>query len=154
HPGRSAIPRNASSSASASSLPTLGATFVGRSAATRPHLGLRDETPQPSGGMAMKISLKKMWALALAAVTTGALGCSSESGSTGPSSSSAGEPQEGTAQMEIRIGRTTQINTVNFTLTGPNGFSRSGSINVSHNREAEGSIPDVPVGSPYTLNVS
>jgi len=102
----------------------------------------------------MKVSvIKKALALALAVVTAGALGCSSESGSTG-ASSSGGEEQAGTATMDLRIGRTTQINKVNFTLTGPGGFSRTGSIDVSHDREAEGSIPNVPVGSPYTLSVN
>jgi hypothetical protein len=101
----------------------------------------------------MKVSvIKKVLALALAVVTAGAMGCSSESGSTGPSSG--GEEQAGTARMDLRIGRTTQINKVNYTLTGPNGFSATGSIDVKNDKEAEGSIPNVPVGMPYTLSVN
>src|SRR5262249_17440747 len=117
--------------------------------------GLLRHTQQPLGGIAMKVSvLKKVLALALAVVTAGGMGCSSEAGSAEPSPSSGGEEQGGSATMELRIGRTTQINKVNFTLTGPNGFSRTGSIDVKNDREAQGSIPNVPVGMPYTLSVN
>jgi hypothetical protein len=84
-------------------------------------------------------------------VAAGAVSCSTGSGSS-ESSSSGGDVDS--VGMELRIGRTTQINKVNYTLTGPNGFSRTGSIDVSKSREIETSIKSVPVGSPYTLALS
>jgi hypothetical protein len=54
----------------------------------------------------------------------------------------------------LRIGRTTQINQVTYTVTGPNNFSVTGSFDTRKGREAEGTIPNVPVGGPYTVTLS
>jgi hypothetical protein len=59
-----------------------------------------------------------------------------------------------TEGAEVRVGRTTQINQLNYTLTGPGGFSRVGSLNVSRTREVEASIKEVPAGTPYTLSLN
>src|SRR5262245_46519742 len=99
----------------------------------------------------MKWSSRKRFLLALAAVVVLMVGCSSE---PGPGDSRSSRDGEGTASMELRFGRTTQINRVDYTLRGPNGFSRVGSIDVRNQREAEGSILGVPVGSPYTLSLA
>src|SRR5262249_48969216 len=115
------------------------------------------EVDEPSGavselpeGMVMNVSSRKLLLLAVAAAVACIVGCSSESGSGGSSAPSGGG---GTARVGGRFGRTTQFSKSDYTLTGPNGFSRTGTIDVRNQREAEGSILDIPAGSPYTLSL-
>jgi hypothetical protein len=99
----------------------------------------------------MKLPLiDKVLSIGLALLATAsAVGCSS-----GSSESSTNADPSDSVGMELRIGRTTQINKVNYTLTGPSGFSRSGSIDVSKDRDIDAAIKAVPVGSPYSLSLN
>jgi hypothetical protein len=90
---------------------------------------------------------KILISLGLAAAAVIAVNCSSGGSSSSPP---AGQGAS-TVGVDLRIGRTTQIQRLKYTLTGPNGFSASGSIAVNRSKEAEGSIQNIPVGSPYTL---
>ena len=46
------------------------------------------------------------------------------------------------------------INTVGYQITGPAGFTKSGSIDVSHSATISATIPGIPAGGPYTITLS
>ena len=93
--------------------------------------------------MARHISL--LLALVTIAVS---MGCSSEP------SPALDEPGGGAISMDLKLGRTTQIHTLNYTISGPNGFTAQGSLNVARTSEILATVPDVPAGGPYTLSLS
>jgi phospholipase C len=46
------------------------------------------------------------------------------------------------------------IDTVNYTITGPHGYSKTGSIDVSHSTTISAVIGGIPVGSGYTITLT
>jgi hypothetical protein len=58
------------------------------------------------------------------------------------------------AGAPLKASPTTQINSMAYTLTGPQGFMTTGSFSVRELQEAEGAIVQVPEGGPYTLNLN
>jgi len=87
--------------------------------------------------------------LCLPVIAAIAGGCSSE-----PDSRVETGDDPAATSSEVKIGRTTQINKISYTLTGPNAFSAEGSIDVRPFGEIIASIRNVPPGSPYTLNLA
>jgi hypothetical protein len=67
--------------------------------------------------------------------------------------SSADATEVGTQQESVKPLRTTQVSTVSYTVTGPDGFSASGSFDVQRG-EVVGTIPAVPAGGPYTVTLA
>jgi hypothetical protein len=96
----------------------------------------------------MKSWITNAMVIALVGATAASSSCSS-----GPSGS-ADETNGGSVETDLKIGRTTQIRSVGYTVAGPNGFTRTGSLDVSHHREAEGTVSDVPAGGPYTITLT
>jgi acid phosphatase len=94
----------------------------------------------------------------LGAVTSTAAinGCSSAG--TPAESNSANEPGSsettGTAGIQLQVAPGVVLNTLNYTLTGPNGFSETGTINVSNSNVAATIIGGIPTGSGYTISLS
>jgi hypothetical protein len=91
----------------------------------------------------MNSSLKYILAIVFAWAVAG---CSSEG--RGP-----GGDEAQLSQDPIRVSPTTQINTINYTLTGPNNFSAIGSFSVRAQIEPEVTITNVPTGGPYGLRL-
>lgn len=60
----------------------------------------------------------------------------------------------GGIEMDLRVGRSTQLNLLKYTLVGPNGFDGKGSIDISRSLELVGKIANVPAGGPYTLSLT
>jgi hypothetical protein len=95
----------------------------------------------------MTFMRKAAWACGVALTVGSLAGCSSAS-----APDAAGDV--GSQTESVRIGRTTQINAVRYVVTGPAGFTASGSFDVRRDREVEGTIPGVPAGGPYTVTLS
>jgi phospholipase C len=76
-------------------------------------------------------------------------GCSS-TGAPGPLT--AGET--GTVGLELQIGTGVTLDTVSYTITGPNGFSRKDSIDVSHSATVSAVIGGLPFGAGYQITLT
>jgi phospholipase C len=95
--------------------------------------------------------------LGAVAATVAINGCSS-AGTPAESNGSGTEPGNsettGTAGIQLQVAPGITINTLNYTLTGPNGFSKTGSINVSNSTVAATIIGGLPSGSGYSISLS
>jgi phospholipase C len=98
-------------------------------------------------------------ALALASGTiVSVAGCSSSDKSAG----NAGNGQEakgdvdavGSVGLELQLGPGLTLSTVNYTITGPNGFTRKGSLDVSRSNTISGTIGGLPAGRGFTISLS
>ncbi len=90
--------------------------------------------------------------LALAAVGACAavVACSSDSAKTetGPSADQSGE-----IGLALQVGGLT-INTVNYTIIGPNSFSKTGSIDLSAATAFAATIGGIPAGTGYSISLT
>src|ERR1700690_870165 len=76
------------------------------------------------------------------------------SGCTGTPGTQKGDPSGGnlgSAKLAFEAGPGIIIDTISYTLTGPGGFSRNGSIDVSHSSTLGGVIGNIPSGNGYIL---
>jgi hypothetical protein len=60
----------------------------------------------------------------------------------------------GTIGLQLSIGGGETVNTVNYTLTGPNAFSQAGTINVANSATISAIIAGIPAGSGYSISLS
>jgi uncharacterized protein YjiK len=99
-------------------------------------------------------------ALVLSAAAA-AVGCSSggTSDSQGPSPIGAANDRDdlGSVGMQLTLPGGQQVNTVSWTITGPNGAStvaQSGLINVQNSLTVSFTVGNIPAGNGYTITVS
>ena len=60
----------------------------------------------------------------------------------------------GTVAFELRLPDGRQINTASYNITGPNGFSRRGAINVSASNTLTATIGGLPAGMGFTISIT
>src|SRR5205085_12285392 len=84
---------------------------------------------------------------------TSLAGCGSQS--DGPSSRSP-ESQEsvGSVGLELQVAAGATINSASYTITGPNGFSKTGTIDVSATTKLTATIGGLPAGAGYSITLS
>jgi len=77
------------------------------------------------------------------------------SGCSGDRSAGSGSHQgtQGSINLGLIDGGIT-LNSVSYTITGPNNFSQSGTLNVSSSATVSATIGGLPAGSGYTINLS
>ena len=73
-------------------------------------------------------------------------------GSADPSAENPGDT--GAVGVALQVAPGVTVNTVGYTLTGPNGFSQSGTINVSMSPTVSAIIGGLPAGSGFSLSLS
>jgi phospholipase C len=108
----------------------------------------------------MKIAL--VGTVLLGAVSATALvgGCSSAGSSHDPTGSNSTGPESNDSKEVGSIGLALQaaagvtLTTVNYTITGPNGFSRMGTIDVSNSTTISVVIGGIPAGTGYLISLS
>ena len=94
-------------------------------------------------------------ALAAAGACVPALSCSSVGNtSSEPSDSVNNAGDTGTVGLELQVGPGLTVNTVAYTITGPAGFSQTGSIDVSHSTTLVATIGGLPAGTGYGISLS
>jgi hypothetical protein len=97
-------------------------------------------------------SFGKATILALATLTaSAALNCSGESTKHNNGSS---VEHAGSVGLELQIAPGINIDTVHYTITGPNGYSSAGDINVSNSSTISALIGGIPAGSGYVITLT
>jgi len=100
----------------------------------------------------MRTEKMTMLALGLCGVTSLA-GCGSQS--DGPSSSSpATEESVGSVGLQLQMASGATIKSASYTITGPNGFSKTGTIDVSVATKLSATIGGLPAGAGYSITLS
>jgi len=77
-------------------------------------------------------------------------GCSS---AEGPGSAESAE-QSGTVGLELQLGAGIAIDSVSYTIVGPNSFSKVGSIDVKNSQKVSAIISGLPLGKGYSLSLT
>ena len=100
------------------------------------------------------IRTQKMTVLALGLCgVTSLAGCSSPSDNT-TSSSPVSHESVGSVGLDLQLGSGATINSASFTITGPNGFSKAGSIDVSKSTKLSATIGGIPAGVGFSITLS
>ena len=88
----------------------------------------------------------------LGALAAGAAlaGCSA---AEGPDSGAHGE-NSGTIGLALDVGDGVTLETVSYTITGPNSYSKTGTINVKNSQKVSAIISGIPLGTGYTLTLT
>ena len=88
--------------------------------------------------------------LALGTLAVGAFqGCSANR----PSRNN-GDEAVGSVGLALQLGPGQTLNTVAYTITGPNNFTRTGTLDVSHSNTVSGTIGGIPAGNGYTISLN
>lgn len=82
------------------------------------------------------------------------LACSSASEDSQNTQNSAPEQATGSVGLALTIGSGTVLNSVSYTVTGPNGFTKSDSINVANSTTISATISGLPAGTGYTVTLT
>jgi len=69
-----------------------------------------------------------------------------------PSTSS--DDVQGGGGIALQLGPGLTLDTVSYAITGPGGFSRMGTLDVSHSTGISGTIAGLPAGSGYNITIS
>jgi phospholipase C len=89
-------------------------------------------------------------ALLVSGLSTGAWigGCT-------PDQNDSAQPESlGEVSLDLQVGFGVTLNTVTYAITGPNGFSRTGSIDVSHSSTVSAIISGLPFGVGYQISLN
>src|SRR5262245_66675096 len=67
-----------------------------------------------------------------------------------------GAPREdtGTLSASLQLTPSTSLNTANYAISGPNAFSRSGSVDVSHSQTISFTVGGIPAGNGYNASIT
>jgi 5'-nucleotidase len=60
----------------------------------------------------------------------------------------------GSASFELQLAPNITINSVSYTITGPAGFTKTGSIDVSHSSTVSATIGALPAGTGYSISLT
>jgi len=96
------------------------------------------------------MNMKILGSILLAGAVAGAWvgGCSSEDSNDSRATAGTGE-----VGLTLLVASGETLNTVSYTITGPNGFSRMGAIDVSNSATISAVISGIPVGSGYQISL-
>ena len=73
---------------------------------------------------------------------------------TDPTDSSKNKTDEtGEVSFNLQVGAGLTLNTVSYTITGPVGFTRMGTIDVSQSSTVSAVISDIPFGTGYQISL-
>lgn len=82
----------------------------------------------------------------------GLLACADDGAGAAPS---AGEAEDtGSIALGLRLANGEVIDSASYTITGPNGFSRTGSIDVSSSNRITAQVVGLPAGSGYSVTIT
>jgi hypothetical protein len=70
-----------------------------------------------------------------------------------PSSDGAGQENAGTIGLNLALPGGTTIASASYVVTGPNGFTKTGSLDVSHSQTLSAVIGGLPVGDGYSIEL-
>ncbi len=85
--------------------------------------------------------------LALGTLAVGAFqGCSAN-----PPSRNGGNETIGSIGLALQLGPGQTLDAVAYTITGPNNFTKTGALDVSHSTTVSGTIGGIPAGNGYTI---
>jgi phospholipase C len=100
----------------------------------------------------------KVRSVALSAVAAVAIGVSGWVGGCSAVSNKSPSSQDstdvGSATFALQVGAGITIQTVNYTLTGPGGFVRTGTIDVSNSTTLSAIIGNIPAGMGYVISAT
>src|SRR5262245_13038378 len=89
-------------------------------------------------------------ALGLFGVTSLAACGEDKSGAPAPGS----EASAGSVDLALQLPDGDIINSASYTITGPNGFAKTGTINLSQSNTLTAVIGGLPVGTGYSITIS
>jgi hypothetical protein len=82
-----------------------------------------------------------------------AVSCSAQDASRAPSAGAASE-SSGSVGLALTPVAGVTLNNFSYTIVGPNAFSRSGTVDISHSATLSTTVGGLPVGSGYTVTIS
>jgi hypothetical protein len=99
--------------------------------------------------------LSRVSILALTGVgaCAGVLGCSSND-SANTTTTNPSDGQAGEIGLSLNVGGGVIINSASYTIVGPNGFSKTGSIDLSAATAFSATIGGIPAGNGYSISLS
>src|SRR5215467_1677029 len=100
----------------------------------------------------MAKTVRKVATLALACCGYTLIGCSSGQGAGTPPVGS--EESTGALGFALQLATGQTINTASYSISGPNGFSKSGSIDVSNSSTLSATIGGLPTGTGYQITIT
>jgi hypothetical protein len=74
--------------------------------------------------------------------------------SANPPSRNGGNETVGSIGLALQLGPGQTLNTVAYTITGPNSFTKTGTLDVSHSATVSGTIGGIPAGNGYTITLN
>jgi len=89
-------------------------------------------------------------ALAVAAVGAGLVSCSAEA----PSAPGVESGDLGSVGLTLKLSDGATLDSVSYTLTGPGGYAKTGSINVSSSQTISGTLGGIPSGTGYAITLN
>src|SRR4051812_18727982 len=103
----------------------------------------------------MAKTLGKIATLALAFSYSSFLaGCSGSEGAGTPSTSDSKPESVGSVGLALQLASGTSLDSASYTITGPNGFTKTGSIDVSQATKLSATIGGLPVGTGFTITLT
>jgi hypothetical protein len=100
-----------------------------------------------------KMRTEKLTILALGlcgAACLGVVGCSGNDAPATPSENA----KTGSIEMGLTLASGEVINTASYTITGPNGYSKSGSVDVSKSKKISAQVGGIPAGAGYSVTIA
>jgi hypothetical protein len=102
--------------------------------------------------LAMRVSNRVNVVMALAGaalVAAGVAACSSE-----PLSDPSSGEDVGSAGLELQLSADAHVDRVSYVITGPNGFTKTGTINVANSTTVSAVVPGLPAGNGFSITLS
>jgi len=99
-----------------------------------------------------KMTVGLFAAAALVSAAASLVGCSSQDG--GAPAGSVSVEHAGSIGLDLQVGPGFILNSVSYTITGPAGFAKAGSIDVSHSTKISALIGGLPAGKGFTVTLS
>ncbi len=101
------------------------------------------------------IRTEKMTMLALGLCGIASLAaCGSQGGGDAKDHESASEAAAGKLDLALQLANGHTVNSVSYTITGPGGFSKTGSVDVSKSNKVTTLIGGLPAGNGYSITLS
>ena len=100
--------------------------------------------------MARRVLKMRTLALAFCGYTS-LTACSGVQGTSAPETSN---ESAGTINLALQLAGGQTINTATYTIVGPNGFTKTGSIDLSAATQLSATIGGLPAGSGYSINLT
>jgi hypothetical protein len=100
------------------------------------------------------IRTQKLTMLALGLCAASLTGCGEADKQTSDGSERAATESAGSIRLALLLANGGTVNSASYTITGPNGFVKSGVIDVSQSNQLTAIVAGLPAGSGYSITVS